>query len=125
MKFSLFLALALAGSGLTVSAQEHHVAKAKPSHDKATKAKNTAVKLKTPNPSASTARQLHQIEQQSKRSTGTHKPAARRAKVATVKADRKPNPPIRFGGSGGGHGSMTNQGTNPYKGRLRQKGSHH
>ena len=125
MKFSLFLALVLAGSGLTVSAQEYRVAKTKPFHTKATKAKSTAVTVKTPNPSASTAQQLHQIEQQNKRATGAQKPAARQAKVATVKAGERPNPPIRFGGAGGGHGNMTNQGANPYKGRLRQKGSHH
>jgi hypothetical protein len=40
-------------------------------------------------------------------------------------AKDKPNPPINFNGNGGTKSAgMTNQGANPYKGRLRQKHAH-
>jgi hypothetical protein len=36
----------------------------------------------------------------------------------------KPNPPINFGGTSAKSPGTTNQGTNPYRGRLRQKHAH-
>jgi len=122
MKSSLLVAFVAVGLITTLSAQEYHKSKAKSAYEEP-KAKSSAVPVKTSNPSASTAQQLHQAEQQSKRVPSDPKSATHQARVAPVgKTEVKSNPPIRFGAASGGHDSMTNQGKNPYKGRVRQKG---
>ena len=74
---------------------------------------------------ASNAKSLQDIEKQSMRTAGT-KPAKKTTAAAAPKPERdKPNPPMNFGSGNNGAKTvgMTNQGTNPYKGRLRQKRS--
>ena len=68
----------------------------------------------------SSERQLQKIEQQKVKAT----PHPKKVPAAAMKADRdKPNPKINFGGgTGTKNASLNNQGTNPYKGRLKQKG---
>ena len=47
------------------------------------------------------------------------------AGAAIKPVKNKPNAPINFGGSGGKGGLSSNGSSNPYRGRLKQKGSHH
>ena len=129
MRFSLVLALALAGSTMTAWAQEHHKPKAKPSHtNKEEKGKSGKPAVKTPTAHASAAQELNRVEQGSVKASGSHRAGARKqAHMAPVlKPEReKKTPPIRFSAAGGGgHAGTSKQGANPYKGRLRQKGSH-
>ena len=87
---------------------------------------------KTPNATADTAKDLRRIEQQSGKPLNI-KPAGTKAgsgSAAAFKPDKqKATPPITANNSGGmgtnmkGTGAV-NQGKNPYKGRLRQKGTH-
>jgi hypothetical protein len=123
MRFSLLSMMVLASLTVCLSANEHHSAKAK-SVDEKPKSKHGATPVKAPNPSATTARELHQVEQQSKRAPTREKsPAVHQAKVAPADKESK-SKPIHFGGTSAERNSMTNQGTNPYKGRVKEKGGH-
>jgi hypothetical protein len=126
MRFSLVLALALAASTMTAWAQEHHKPKAKPSHtNKEVKGKSVKPAVKTPT-HVSAAQELNRVEQESARASASRKAGTRKQHMAPVlKPDKeKKTPPIRVS-TGGGHAGTSKQGANPYKGRLRQKGSHH
>ena len=77
--------------------------------------------------SAANAKNLQALEHQTAktsapRSAGKKGPGAGAA-IKPVK--NKPNAPINFGGSGGKGGLSSNGSSNPHRGRLKQKGSHH
>ena len=124
MKRLLTLGFALAVLTAICSAQGTQTPRIKHSQVDRPKSAKSVVVAKTP-PSSAEAN-LRRLEQQM-----TKLPAPQRAKRAPgtaplLKADReKPTPPIRFSGAGNGAKgpSTTKQGTNPYRGRLRQKGS--
>jgi hypothetical protein len=79
-----------------------------------------------PKGGSSSSKDLQNIERQSAKSIGqTH--AAKQTRPAPVKMEKdKPNPKINFGnGHTTTNGGMTRQPSNHYKGRLKQKGTHH
>jgi hypothetical protein len=82
------------------------------------------VVAKTP-PSSSDAT-LKRLEQQESAKFSASPKAKRTPGAAAFKPEKqKPAPKINFSGSNAAKGpGTTNQGTNPYKGRLRQKGAH-
>jgi hypothetical protein len=119
--------------GISVSglAQQNNTFKVKPSHS-AEKAPKTSVPIgKTAGPataSAANSKDLQTLEHQTVKSSAPSRSAGKRTPgtASALKPVRdKPNPPINFGGTGGGKSAgMANQGANPYKGRLRQKHVH-
>jgi hypothetical protein len=128
MKHQLFLGSVLVPvlvSSLAAS-QEYKVPRIKHYQDGTKGSKNTLPLGKVPN-SKSPQSNLRQLEQQSAKT-----PAAPRAKRNPVRSSmlrpekEKPTPPINFSGPTTPKVTgMTSRGNNPYKGRLRQKGSRH
>jgi hypothetical protein len=121
---SLF-ALILASLTLTASAQEHKKPKAKPYHsqskEKQSKATGTDKKL---TPEAANSRELRHLEAQTAKAKTSGKAAKQQAHTARVlKTEHEKNPPIHFSSATGTKSGMNNQGKNPYKGRVRQKGN--
>jgi hypothetical protein len=123
MRHWLILGFVLAVVTATVSAQASTTPRVKHSPAERThSAKSVAVAKAPPTSSDAT---LKRLEQQSSKVTAAPR-AKRTPGAAGLKPDKpKATPPINFSGSGAKGAGMTNQGTNPYKGRLRQKGAHH
>ncbi len=124
MRFSLAVAVALVAMSLSGWAQQNNTFKVK---DSTTKAPKKAPMVKTttsPTASTSASKELQSVEHQSAKSAATARSSGpRTGKGSALKPARsKPNPPINFGATGGGKRAGTNQGSNPYKGRLKQKG---
>jgi ABC-type sugar transport system substrate-binding protein len=96
--------------------------------NEAKKAPKSAPVVKTtasPTASTSASKELQSVERQSAKPPAGARSGGPRTtgKGPALKPARsKTNPPINFGGTGGGKRAGTNQGSNPYKGRLRQKG---
>jgi hypothetical protein len=126
MRFSLFMAFALASLSLSAAAQTNHQTKAKPAHHPV-QAKKAAPVKEPKLQQDSAAQQLHRTEQSSAKVAASKKGQPKVGKAGLMKAQReKPNPPIRFSSAKGGGGGLNAKGGNAYKGRLRQKGgSHH
>ena len=128
MRFSLVLVLTLAGLTISAAAAEkYQKPKAKPLHGAEKQAKSQPRSVKAPPSHASTAQELRRVEQSSakvlaSRKANSDKPARTGPVLKAQKQEA--NPPIRFSAAGG-RGSKNKQGANPYKGRLRHKGSHH
>lgn len=130
MKGSLILALGLSmvTSGIFAQkSQTYHPKKAP--HAVERKPAKIAPMTKAPGASADTGKDLRRIEQQSAKTPATMKtPAAKKPAASDGLLKQKPAPPIKATG-GGAMGTNTkgfsgaNQGTNPYRGRLRQKGN--
>jgi hypothetical protein len=79
-------------------------------------------------PATTPATNLHKLEQQSTKVSTPPRVKRAPGTAALLKTEKqKPNPPINFSGShtGAKGPGTTNQGSNPYRGRLRQKGSQH
>jgi len=76
-------------------------------------------------PQTANSAELRRLEAQTAKVSGSNQAAKQRARSArVVKTEHdKPNPPIRFSSPTGTHAGMTDQGKNPYKGRVRQKGN--
>jgi hypothetical protein len=127
MRFSLAIAIILAGISVSGVAQQNSAFKVK--HAPPEKAPKQSVPVgKMGNPataSAANSKDLHNIENQSVKNSAPPKSAVKKApgSASTLKPVKdKPNPPINFNGTGGAKSAgMANQGSNPYKGRLRQK----
>ncbi|MGB9073337.1 MAG: hypothetical protein WCC22_11915 [Terriglobales bacterium] len=122
---SLF-ALILAGLTLTTTAQDYKTPKAKPYHSESKeKQSKTGGTNKQLTPQAANSLELRRLEAQTAKVSASNKGAKQQARSArVVKTERdKPNPPIRFSSATGTHAGMTDQGKNPYKGRVRQKGN--
>jgi len=124
MRFSWAVAVALAGISVSGLAQQDNTFKVKPSHT-TEKTPKSSVPIKTASTSASANKDLKNLEHQTAKSSAPIRSAGQRTpgKAPALKpAKTKPNPPINFNGSGSGKSAgMASQGTNPYKGRLRQK----
>ena len=122
---SLF-ALILAGLTLAASAQDYKTPKAKPYHSESKeKQSKTGGINKQLTPQTANSMELRRLEAQTAKVSASNKgakPQARSARVVKTERD-KPNPPIRFSSATGTHAGMTDQGKNPYKGRVRQKGN--
>lgn len=113
---------------MSASAQKHQKPRAKPSYNEEKAAKSPNRTVKAPATHASTAQDLRRVEQSSAKMSGSHKAGGSQqahTTAAALKAEKKDsNPPIHATGSTAGHGSKGNKGADPYKGRLRHKGSH-
>ena len=128
MRFSLAVAVMLAGITMSGMAQQSKAFKVKHSAPEKAPKKSAPVgtTASTATASAANSRELQSVEHQSAKVAPTRpgkKSAPGTSALKPVKD--KPNAPINFGGTGGGkNGGLTNQGANPYKGRLRQKRTH-
>jgi hypothetical protein len=125
MKHLLILGFALAVLTATSAAQNTQP-RVKHFRNAPKSTKRLAVR-KTPAPASAEAN-LRRLEQQSTKLSAPPRVKRTPGTAAFLKAKKeKPNPPINFSGSGNGvkGPGTTNRGTNPYRGRLRQKGSNH
>ena len=125
MRFSLVLALVV-GLTMSATAQKHQKPKAKASYTEEKQSGKGARAVKEPGVRTSSAQELRRVEQSGARMSATHKTQSGKAAHAPVLKGQKGdgNPPIHFGSAGPGKGSKGKTG-DPYKGRLRQKGSRH
>lgn len=126
MRSLSLLALILAGLTLAASAQDYKVPKAKPYHSESMeKQSKTGGTNKQLTPQTANSVELRRLEAQTAKATGSNQAAKQRARSArVVKTEHeKANAPIHFSSAAGTKSGMNNQGKNPYKGRLRQKGS--
>lgn len=123
------LAVAALVAGITLSgvAQEKNALRVKPSApDKAPKKAAVPVGksagVGTSSAASSNSKDLQTIERQTARSSAPHAAGAKTPKSAAVKPIKdKPNPPIKLGSGASNGAGLNHQGTNPYKGRLKQK----
>jgi hypothetical protein len=86
-----------------------------------------AVKTKTTGPSSAAdanAKDLHSLERSTAKSTNSESTGKRTGGATFKPVKDKPTPPINFGGTSAKSAGLTNQGSNPYRGRLRQKHTH-
>ena len=123
MRFSLAVAVVLVGMSLSGWAQQNTF-KVKPAPTKAPKSAPIGKTAASPTASTSASKELQNVERQSAKSPASARSAGpRTGKGPALKPARnKPNPPINFNGTGGGKGARTtNHGSNPYKGRLKEK----
>ena len=125
MKFTLILALAMAGLAMTASAQKMQKPKGKPSYSEERQSNKKGVRGPVEGGAARTsaAQELRLVEQSSAkvsgRQTGSAKPV--HATPALKEQKKDGNPPIRFSAGGGGSKS-SGKSADGLKGRLRQKG---
>jgi hypothetical protein len=124
MKFSLAVAIILAGISVSGLAQQTFKVKSS-APEKA--ARKSAPIGKTASPVATNAnsKELQALEHQTAKTSASSGSAAKKTGTGSAlkPAKEKPNPPINFGGSGGGKGAGTaKKSGNPYQGRLKQKG---
>ena len=126
MRLTLAVAVALVGMSLSGWAQQNNTLKVKPAPTKAPKSAPIGKTAVSPTASTSASKELQSVERQSAKSAAAPRstgPGTGRG-PALKPARNQHNPPINFGGTGGGKSARsTNRGSNPYKGRLKQKGS--
>jgi hypothetical protein len=123
MRFSLAVAVVLVGMSLSGWAQQNTF-KVKPAPTKAPKSAPIGKTAASPTASPSASKELQNAERQSAKPLASPRSAGpRTGKGPALKPARNQrNPPINFGGTGGGKGARTtNHGSNPYKGRLKEK----
>jgi len=127
MRFSLAVAVVVASISVSGLAQQNGKLKVKNSTTE--KAPKSSVAVAIPAASAkgsgANAKDLQSLERQTAKSSAASQSAGKKTPgtaPALKPVKDKPNPPINFGGTGGGKkAGMTNQSANPYKGRLKQK----
>ena len=124
MRFSLAVAVVLVGISVSGLAQQNNTFKVK--HSAPEKAPKASVPIgKTTGPttaSAANAKNLQALEHQTAKTTAPSQSAGKKTAPALKPVKDKPNPPINFGGTGGGKSAgTTNPGSNSRKGRVRQK----
>jgi hypothetical protein len=123
MRFSLAVAVVVVGMSLSGWAQQNTF-KVKPAPTKAPKSAPIGKTAASPTASTSASKELQNVERQSAKPPASARSAGpRTGKGPALKPARnKPNPPINFNGTGGGKGARsTNRGSDPYKGRLKEK----
>jgi hypothetical protein len=123
MRFSLAVAVVLAGISVSGLAQQTFKVK-RSAPEKAARKSAPVGKTASPVASNSSSKELQTLERQTAKTSASSRSAGKRTGTGSaVKPVRdRANPPINFGGAGGGKGGgTTNQGSNPYKGRLKQK----
>jgi hypothetical protein len=127
---SLF-ALILAGVTLAAAQQpQYKKPKAKPYHseskrsgEKQSGAPGRVVSDKKLTPHVSNSQELHRVEHQSARSAALKKTGKHPALPRVAKTEHDKNLPIRVSSGKEPRGGLNKQGKNPYKGRLKEKGS--
>ncbi len=132
MRVSVMSGMVLVFAACVAFAQTPQTYRPRKSANLETKTPHKAAPIeKVPNTTAEASKELRRIEQQSAKPLPmkTAGPKAGAGSAAAFKPEKtKPTPPITANVPGGmgtntkGLG-MTNQGKNPYKGRLRQKGT--
>jgi cytoskeletal protein RodZ len=123
MRFSLAVAVVLVGMSLSGWAQQNTF-KVKPAPTKAPKSAPIGKTAVSPTASTSASKELQSVERQSAKSPASARSAGPRTGKgpALRPARNQRNPPINFSGAGGGKGARTTtHGSNPYKGRLKEK----
>jgi hypothetical protein len=123
MRFSLAVAVVVASISVSGLAQQTFKVKRSPT-EKAARKSAPVGKTTSPVASNSTSKELQTLERQTAKTSASSRSAGKKTGTGSaLKPVRdKSNPPINFGGAGGGKGGgTTNQGSNPYKGRLKQK----
>ena len=126
MKFSVALALALAGLTMTASAQKP---KTKPAHsaEKESSKKRSHATVKEPANHSSATQELRRAELSGGKASSVKKSESGKAarKNLAMKPEKKEkNPPIHFASAGSSGKGGKNKAGDPYKGRMRHKGSH-
>jgi hypothetical protein len=126
MRFVLAVAVTLVCMGMGAWAQQGSTFKVRSVPEKEKKAAPIGKTPISATAANANARDLQNAERSSMRGSGIHS-GNKKTGPALKPVKDKPNPPINFNGlSSGGKGSgMTAQGSNPYKGRLKQKGGGH
>lgn len=125
MRFTLVVAVVLVGMSLSGWAQQNNTLKVKPAPSKAPRSAPIVGKTVGKTASTPASKELQNVERQSAKSLASARSSgSRTGKGPALKPARnRSNPPINFGGTGGGKSARTtNQGSNPYKGRLKAKG---
>ncbi len=126
MRFSVLLALAVAGMTITSPAQNQQKVKTPSSHsEEKDNAKSTArAPRKEEAGRNSASKELRKVEQSSAKVSSRKSTKAVRTprNTAFVKSEKKDrNTPIHFGASGGGHKS-SGKSKDALKGRMKHKG---
>src|SRR5260370_2138038 len=136
MRFSVGVEVVLASMTVNGLAQKsgNGTSRVKPSHSAAKAPKKMSAPIgKTASPataSTANAKDLQTLERQAAKSSAPSRSAGKRTPgmapaLKPAKEKDKPNPPINFHGTGGSKSpGTTNQGTNPYQERPRQKHAH-
>ncbi len=122
MRSSLLVAFVLLGISLSGWAQKQTF-KVKSTQEKTSKHSN-AGKVAPPKNVAANAKELKTAEHQNAKIAASKSPKKTGKKATGLKAVKEKNPPINFNG-GAGHkkaGTTTKGSSNPYSGRLKQKG---
>jgi len=125
MRHLLIFGFALAVLTATCSAQGTQMPRTKRSYADRTKSAKSGVAVPKASSSSSTEANLRRLEQQSTKVAASPRAKRTPGTAGLMKPQEKRTPPIRVSGTGAKGPGMTNQGRNPYKGRLRQKGSGH
>ena len=124
MRFSLAVAVVLAGISVSGVAQQNNTFKVRPVHPE--KAPKKAAPIDNGGSSkagaSATSKSLRSLEHQTAKAAGPSRSAPKKS-PALKPVKEKANPPINFGAKGGKGMGMTNQGSNSYQGRLKQKGT--
>lgn len=128
MRFPWAVAIVLAGMSVTGWGQQKKAFKVKSSSSAAEKAPRSSVFVGKTGGSAraSTAnsKELQTLEKQAAKAPASSRAAGKKTPALKTVKD-KPNPPINLGSGGGGKsGGTANRRSNPYAGRLKQKGGH-
>jgi hypothetical protein len=123
MRFSLAVAVVLVGMSLSSAAQQINTFKVKPTPTKAPRSAPLGKAAASPTASTSASKELQSVERQSAKPTTARSAGTTRKGPALKSARSRHNPPINFDGTSGGKGARTtNRGSNPYQGRLKEKG---
>jgi hypothetical protein len=126
MRFSLAFTALFLSMSVGAMAQQNNQFKVKPSTPEKTKKSAPLPVGKSgggTTASGSNAKDLQAVEHQTAKSSGAHAGGKKTAPAIRPVKDRSDsNPPINFNSGGSKSPGMINKGTNPYKGRLRQKG---
>ena len=123
MRSSLLVAFVLLGISLSGWAQKQTF-KVKSTQEKTSKHGGSAGKVAPPKAVASNAKELKTAEHQNTKIAAAKSPKKTGKKATGLKPVKDKNPPINFNG-GAGHkkaGTTTKASSNPYQGRLKQKG---
>lgn len=125
MRFSWAVAGVLVGMSVSGWAQQNNQFKVKATHEKPAKQSAPLTKASSAgnNNATADAKALQNVERQSVKGSG-HAAAGKKA-PALKPVKEKPDAPMNFNGTGGGANKGAGRGasgSNPYKGRLKQKG---
>jgi hypothetical protein len=126
LKFLLAVAVVLLSFCVVGSAQQTDTFRIKklPPEKAAKKSAPIGKTVGSATPSSANAKDLRTLERETAKTTKPIGSTGKRTGPALKPVKDKPNPPINFGGTSAKNTGLTNQSSNPYRGRLRQKNSH-